>query len=335
MLTDERELNRICQRYRMRVIRIQPQKDFYLLETNRGPKELRVWPRVDVLRWSFMWREQLARQGFRDVERFIRTRDAKPYVVSGRKGYTLTDHVRSWVPLTPTVEQANLSGQLVASMHLAQSSQSAPAAVELLNREQAQVAAETERVRNLYDAFTSRSRLWRPEDKWVASQFRPLLERMERGTRLLSPEAFDVTSLAVSHRFMDRGNLGLNKERIYLRGFYSPSLSVQQRDTAHFLRDLLFCGDGAERDRIDAFLDGYEAVKPLAHSEYRLLLAFMVPPQELWQTLQEYVHSASAGQLEECDTAQIAESIRRQQFVDELLAHIAQRAEGAQRGHVV
>jgi Ser/Thr protein kinase RdoA (MazF antagonist) len=319
----------------MRVIRIQPQEDFYLLETNRGPKELRVWPRVDVLRWSFMWREQLARQGFRDVERFIRTRDAKPYVVSGRKGYTLTDHVRSWAPLTPTVEQAKLCGQVVASMHLAQSSQSAPAAVDLLNREQALIAAETERVRNLYDSFTSRSRLWQPEDKWVSSQFRPLLERMGRGVKLLSPESFDETELAVSHRFMNRGNLGIMKERVFLRGFYSPSLSVQQRDTAHFLRDLLLGGEGAERDRIDAFLDGYEAVKPLTYSDYRLLLAFMIPPQELWQALQQYVHAASAGQREDCDTALIAESIRQQQSVDELLAHIARRAEDARRGRGV
>jgi hypothetical protein len=82
---DKIDLSEVCQHYRARVIRVTPLDDCYLLETNRGPKELHIWPRVDVMRWSFAWRERLARQGFRDLERFIRTRDSKPFLVVGKR----------------------------------------------------------------------------------------------------------------------------------------------------------------------------------------------------------------------------------------------------------
>ncbi|WP_139490241.1 hypothetical protein [Brevibacillus dissolubilis] len=330
MTREHMDLTPICQRYKARVIRIIPQEDYYLVETNRGPKELRVWPRVDVMRWSYAWREQMARQGFRNVERFIRTRDAKPYVVSGKKGYTMTDHLRKVGPYTPGMEHAHYAGQMIAKMHQAQSSQSFPVASDLLKREQSLAVEEAKRARHVFEHI-SETPLKGEQRHFIASMFPPLLERMERSAELISTTLIPEEYLAVSHREMGRENWGLVEDQLFLRGFYRPTLSIQHRDTATLLRQIYM--DTQNLSSVDAFLDGYEENKPLSYDEYRLLLAFMAYPQEVWRQIENIVHpiTLTGEAQDESALVQVEQAIRRQQLIDELLQHIAQRAERGRR----
>lgn len=70
----------IATHYHFHVYRSIRIKDGYRLETNCGPKRISVWTQEQHLHWSFLWREELAQKGFRQVDRFIRTRDGAPYV---------------------------------------------------------------------------------------------------------------------------------------------------------------------------------------------------------------------------------------------------------------
>lgn len=332
MLQGNKELSQVCQRYRARVFRITPKHNHYLIETNRGPKELHVWPRVDVLRWSFLWREQMARQGYRDVERFIRTRDAKPYVVLGKTGFSLTDHLRRADSYSPSAEHARICGQAVARMHRAQSAQPFPPTDDLFSREQSHAVGEMNRARELYDAFRSRKAFPDETDKWVASQFVPLLERMKRSVELIHSPLIVRDRLAVSHSDLGRENWALVGGRLILRGFYRPALSVQQRDTARFLRQLYL--EKQDMSIVDAFLDGYEEHKPLRYDEYVLLLAFMAFPRRAWETVERLAVQSLKGEPtdREEQTEHLHQRLLEQQAVDRLLAHIAHRAERARRG---
>jgi len=315
------DLTEVLQRYRARVIQITPQEGYYLVETNRGPKELRMWPRIDVMRWSFAWREQMVRLGSREVERFIRTRDAKPYLVAGKRGFTLTDHLRHAQPIPPTPEIVRESGRLVARMHRAQQHNHLFPAADFLKQEQLYVSAEARKARSLEEEWCTR-------DERVAEVFPPMLERMERSSELLSSSRVDLEQLAVSHRELRRDNWGLVNQKMILRGFYRPSLSVQQRDVAGYLRDLFLQHE--DEQLLTAFLDGYEEEKPLRYGDYTLMLAFMAYPADVWQSLDRYitnVREQGSPSLEELE-----QTLSRQQLVDRLLRHVALRAEHARSG---
>lgn len=320
---DKIDLSEVCQNYRARVIRVTPLDDCWLLETNRGPKELHVWPRVDVMRWSFAWRERLARQGFRELERFIRTRDSKPYVMVGNQGVTMTDHFRrieSWEPRPATARQC---GRVVAMMHLSQQESNLLTGADYLQQEKIKAESEWAHAKALAESYRSKYGKEKGEKRWVGSLLSPLLQRMERAAVLLGHESIPAGELTVSHRDLSSDNWGMVGGKLYLRGFFRPNLSVRQRDVAGFLRDAYL----ARRDleEIDAFLDGYEEVKPLDYGEYTLLLAFMARPREVWRSVESYVKRVSENK--EAPLEGIEQALRSQQSVDHLLRHIANRAE--------
>jgi hypothetical protein len=309
-----------------------PENDYYLLETNRGPKELRIWPRVDVMRWSFAWREHLAKHGCRDVERFIRTRDAKPYVVMAKKGFTLTDHVPQAETLLPDFSYSAYCGSMVAGMHKAQQADTFFTSEDILKKEQIQMVEEVKRARDLFKQFEAEKGEWSEADQWVASHFSPLLQRMERSAELLLGMPTDEDWLSVSHRDLTSGNWGVHDGRLILRGFYRPVLSVQQRDTAGYLRELFVQTN--QQSEIEAFLDGYEQTKPLSYGEYQMLLAFMAFPDEIWKSVEAYVVQ-SPDEREKAATDQIEAAIRRQEQVDALLLELAERAERTRSGRIL
>lgn len=63
----------------------------WVLTTDRGRKRLERWRDPTVLKWSFQWREAVVAEGFRPIERFIRTQSGAPYVWQGGIGYTAVD----------------------------------------------------------------------------------------------------------------------------------------------------------------------------------------------------------------------------------------------------
>lgn len=324
---DKIDLSEVCQHYRARVIRITPLDDCYLLETNRGPKELHVWPRVDVMRWSFAWRERLARQGFRAVERFIRTRDTKPFLVVGKRGVTMTDHVRHIEACEPRAELARSCGRVIGMMHLSQQESPLLSGADYLKQEQISADAKWTRAKAFAEAFRSKYGRESGEKRWVAELMQPMLQRMERSLAMLSHESVTPDAVSVSHRDLQRDNWGMVQGELYLRGFFRPALSVQQRDVAGFLREhYLTHKDLAQ---IDAFLDGYEEIKPLHYGDYTLLLAFMARPREVYKSIEAYTKRV-AGK-EEPSVKAIEQALCIQQSVDELLQHIAYRAEQSRR----
>lgn len=324
MVRNPYDLTQIFRRYRMRVIRINRQDDCYLIETNRGTKELREWPRVDVLRWSFSWREQMARQGHRDVERFIRTRDAKPYVIINKKGYTLTDHLPASKTEGATAEQIRLYGRMAGWMHTAQSSHPFPYSADLFRRELTYMKAEQEKARSWHHLLSRKDHFASEDATWVAHQLAPLLERMERSVQLLSSPQLNDDFLTVSHSRLGWENWSWHNDKWILRGFYAPALSIQHRDTASFLRDLYL--DSGDFHRVDAFLDGYEENRRLRYEEYLLILSFLLFPGSAWSEVEQYLagHATGAEAF-----ASVQEAFRQQQKLDPLLRHLAARADQA------
>ncbi|MDH4617541.1 phosphotransferase [Brevibacillus sp. AY1] len=322
---DKMDLQEICQQYRARVIRVTPLEDYYLLETNRGPKELRVWPRVDVMRWSFAWRERLARQGFRGLERFIRTRESKPFVIVGKRGVTMTDHQRHIEACQSNQEVDRQTGRVIGMMHAAQQESPLLSGLEYLNQEKLKAETAWNRAKALFASYR-RSRAGEARgERWVAELMPSLLQRMERSYAMLSHSSISADQIGVSHRDLTRDNWGMVNDKLFIRGFFRPTLSVQLRDVANYLREMhLTHGDFSQ---VDSFLDGYQEKKPLTYGEYTLLLAFMARPREVWNSVEDYVTRLSHEQ--QVPTTGIERALESQQSVDQLLRHIADRAERA------
>lgn len=327
---DRIDLSEVCQHYRARVIHVTPLDDFYLLETNRGPKELRIWPRADVMRWSFAWRERLARQGFRELERFIRTRESKPYLIAGNRGFTMTDHQRHIEACQPGEDLARQCGRVIGMMHQAQMESPLLTGAEYLQQEQMKAESEWMRAKAMFEPYRSKYKREKGERRWVADLMSPLLQRLERSATMLTHESISPEAVHVSHRDLMRDNWGIVNGKLYLRGFFRPGLSVQQRDVAGYLRDMYMTH--GDMKQVDAFLDGYEAAKPLRYGDYTLMLAFMTRPRELWRSVESYVARASGNQ--EASMGRIEQALREQEAVDLLLRHIADRAERTRGGAV-
>ncbi|GEB31740.1 MULTISPECIES: phosphotransferase [Brevibacillus] len=324
---DKIDLSEVCQHYRARVIRITPLDDCYLLETNRGPKELHVWPRVDVMRWSFAWRERLARQGFRVVERFIRTRETKPFLVVGKRGVTMTDHARHIEACEPGTEWAYRCGRVIGMMHLSQQESPILSGIDYLKQEQIGADAKWTKAKAFAEAFRNKHGREPGEKRWVAELMQPMLQRMERSSAMLTHPSITPETVSVSHRELLRDNWGMVKGELYLRGFFRPALSVQQRDVASFLRDHYLTHK--DLGQIDAFLDGYEEVKPLTYGDYTVMLAFMARPREVYKSMEAYTRRIA--NREEASVKAIEQALRIQESVDQLLQHIAYRAEQTRR----
>lgn len=322
---DKIDLNEVCRHYRVRVIRATPLEDCFLLETNRGPKEIRIWPRVDVMRWSFAWRERLARQGFRNLERFIRTRDAKPFVLVGKRGVTMTDHLRHIEACQPGEELAVQCGRVIGMMHAVQQESPLLAGAEYLQQEKLRAEAEWNRAKAMAESYRQSIGRESGRRRWVGELMTPLLQRMERSATMLSHPSITPESVSVSHRYLTRDNWGMVNEKLYLTGFFRPALSVQLRDVAGYLRELYLTH--ADIKQIDSFLDGYEGEKPLSYGDYTLLLAMMARPREIWKSISSFVEKAAQG--ERVSTAEIERALECQQSIDQLLRHIADRAERA------
>lgn len=320
---DKIDLSEVCRQYRVRVIRATPLDDFVLLETNRGPKELRIWPRVDVMRWSFAWRERLARQGFRGLERFIRTRDAKPFVIVGKRGVTMTDHLRHIEACRPGEELAFQCGRVIGMMHAVQQESSLLSGAEYLQQERLKAEAEWNRARAMAESYRKGIGRESGRRRWVGELMGPLLQRMERSATMLSHPGINPDTISVSHRYLTRDNWGTVNEKLYLTGFFRPALSVQLRDVAGYLRELYLTH--GELGQIDSFLDGYGEEKPLSYGDYTLLLAMMARPREIWRSISAFVEKAVQG--ERVPTTEIERALDSQQMIDLLLRHIADRAE--------
>ncbi|MCK9905956.1 hypothetical protein MXD63_38950, partial [Frankia sp. Cpl3] len=135
----------------------------------------------------------------------------------------------------------------------------------LLNRELEAVNSEVLRARGIRETLTNNPALLNQRDKWVAGLFAPMLQRMERSADLLDGAELDDDSLAVSHRRLRKKNWRLLDGKLFLHGFYRPTLSVQLCDVACFLREIYT--ETGDVKRVEAFLDGYETVKPLTYGE--------------------------------------------------------------------
>ncbi|QOT01128.1 hypothetical protein JNUCC42_10990 [Brevibacterium sp. JNUCC-42] len=322
MAKEQIDISPICKRYKIRTIKITPKTDYYLIQTNRGTKEMRVWPRVDYMRWSFGWREQMARQGFRNVERFIRTKDSKPYVVSNKKGYSLTDHYSAAEPIAYTIDNMMECGRMIARMHQAQQAQATQIGGELLKREQSHAQEVMVQTKKILEQWERESNLKQRRSRW-SSLFSSILERMERSAVLIKSVSLPEEILAASHKELTRKNWVMVDNKLFLRGFYKTSLTIQHKDTASFLQEIAL--DGGDPALVDAFLDGYEEEKTLSYEEFRLLLSFMVYPQELWSNLEKVlqVNIKEDNQVAE----DIKQSVMRQRELDYHLQRLAKRAE--------
>ncbi|WP_094701954.1 hypothetical protein [Brevibacillus laterosporus] len=321
MAKEQLDISPICKRYKLKTIKITSKADYYLIETNRGIKEMRLWPRVEYMRWSFGWREQMARQGVNNVERFIRTKDSKPYVVANKKGYSLTDHHSEAEPIAYTLDNMLECGRMTAQMHQAQQAQALQIGGKLLKREQMHAQEVVERTKNFLKQW-EREKNVRQRNRW-GSLFPSILERMERSASLIKDVSLPEEVLAASHKELTRKNWVMVDDKVFLRGFYKTSLTVQHKDTASFLQEIAL--DGGDPALIDAFLDGYEEVKELSYEEFRLLLSFMAYPQDLWKTLEKTLQARTKEDKQAMED--VKKSVLRQRELDYHLQRLAKRAE--------
>mgnify|MGYP001167113764 CR=1 FL=1 len=77
---DQPEILAAQKAYHFHIYAAYPQREEWELDTDCGPKRLVRFKDPDLLRWSYLWREILAKRGLRQVDRFILTQDRQAYL---------------------------------------------------------------------------------------------------------------------------------------------------------------------------------------------------------------------------------------------------------------
>lgn len=82
----------IARVYDLHALQAIPSTDGYVLTTNRGLKYVTLWPNQHKAHWAFLFREELAKRGYKSIDRFIRTTQGDPYTPFQNKWMAITDY---------------------------------------------------------------------------------------------------------------------------------------------------------------------------------------------------------------------------------------------------
>ncbi|GAB7388683.1 hypothetical protein BSNK01_25210 [Bacillaceae bacterium] len=266
----QESLREVLPRYSLRVFHIRPLLTGWEIETDRGRKRLEMWPDKEQLEWSFAWREGVAKNGFRSVERFIRTKEGMPYVWAESRGFALVDHVSGTAPNPTDRNDCRRMGNILAMLHQAMEECPAPATASGVRQVQ---RMETE------IAFM-REILKRPESipHWAARNGRPLLERMQRAHRFLAgmSEGENGTFPASVSAFTPV-NMAKGADFWYVHGFRPSCAAPRYQDMAQLLK-CVYLESGRDDGAVKAVLAGYAERRPFLLSDVKKLLAYLLYP---------------------------------------------------------
>ncbi len=114
-------LNDVVHHYDLLVNKIENVGSFHKLFTNRGTKVVKSWNNIEALKEAHYYREQIAKQGFRRLDRFIRTIEGKAYISYGDIGYVLTDWLDGEAPSCLQDKDMRIMGRTLATLQEAMS----------------------------------------------------------------------------------------------------------------------------------------------------------------------------------------------------------------------
>jgi Ser/Thr protein kinase RdoA (MazF antagonist) len=315
------QLRKLLSNYNLQGQDFEPIKQGYLTATNKGRKLVTIWDNADTLRWSNGWREQLANTGDMLTGKFHYNRNKKKYIRYQGKYFVLSDAPRGSVPKGGSLDECQQIGAVLARLHDVIAHVKSPAGhqpsslVDALNL--AAGLVEIERIREKFMAKESLTLA----DELLYVNLPSLYQRMSRAHQLWDQVKDAVQAFPLSFPDFSLDQLVKTDQSWFVLGGAHDSLSFLHQDTALLVKDL-FQKSGWSIAAITAFLDGYEANRPLAKEELVYVLIHMVIPNEIWKFYNIY---SQEDYLSEEKLEELVQALEVQEKYDSLAIQLGRR----------
>lgn len=295
-----------------------------LLETDCGTKIVSVWRDEARLRWAFAWREQLAEKGFRQVNRFIRTRKQAPYVPVGHQFLVVQDKVSGTPVGLRSADQwadlGELTGMLFAVFQDVSLSFQHTFSDHLSSRHPLDQTLTEKKRQAWKQELVKRDTIF---SSLVGAHWASLEHRLTRARMLQATFGHALPfMLTLPH-------LELAQWQIWHTGCVGLSVTEPPSDTpsigyaslARFLQDL-FVQENGTIEKLNRFYAAFERQACLSIAEEYELLAQLIVPRAFFDVIDTYMENAETE--DEC-FEQWVRLCARQEKLDQIHLWFAER----------
>jgi hypothetical protein len=298
-----------------------PTDNGFYLETNYGPKRVVVWKYEPCLRWSYLWREELAKKGFRQVDRFIGTRDGAPYVKINEEFIVVQDKLFGKELTLNQLQSMFLLGQFVGLLF--------QTFKEITQRELyfSNVVIESldeEDVKKLKRAVvTNKQSIF---THLVTQHWKLLEKRWKQSLALLRLGQSSIVSLP---------NIDPKQLTQLQQGCFSFS-SNEQQITYGFqgiaeLMQSLYIEEKVDLNHVESFYDHFEQVYQPSLNDQFNVLSYLIYPKAFFEIVNKYLHHGFSSN--ECVQLWM-DLCQKQERLDQLHQWFAERLDQAREGAV-
>lgn len=284
-------LSTIKQYYPYQVHDHRPTPGGYTLQTNYGPKIVTLVQDQTYLHWAFLWREELAKKGFRFIDRFIRTRDEAPFVSISPYQLVvrdaLTEPLFSPIPHPEAKELYRPIGQIMGLMFqtaeaLDQKYATHPEFSSWKHKKRVEhsLMPEERFVQLKKDLVTAKETIFL---QLVKSNWR-LIEQRWKHTVFLFRQRQSEFMPPIEPRLQ---YFYLYQDKLLCYFAEEFTLSMGLRGVAQFIQEIFFQNNGRLLE-LQGFLEGFEESFPLTKQQHFEILAWFIYPDRFFKIIDDY-----------------------------------------------
>ncbi|MDD2421181.1 MAG: CotS family spore coat protein [Heliobacteriaceae bacterium] len=320
----------VLKEYPYTVLRVEQQGRIWRVETDRGPKALYSYSgntgKVNRVHQTL---EHLAGRGFRHLNRYIRTRDGKPFVLQANNAYVLTD----WLP-GRKADFCRAEEVLLATKALAEIHRLGTGACTLT------VPGDTYDEKYWHNTLVNRCNEYHQyrqivEKRSLRTTFDNLflihatdyengaleaLKKVAAGCRQLTPGGYQGQ---VCHRDWREENLLIAGRRLSIIGWEHCGTDFPVTDLSRFIRRVMVKKGDWDGATGVAVIAGYDHIRPLEIAEKEVLHGLLSFPERFWDSVASYYRGSvsAATALHQLQQA-IGEEQRRQTFIQTVAGYL-------------
>ncbi|GBF10829.1 phosphotransferase [Tepidibacillus sp. HK-1] len=278
----------VLKNYNLQVEEIEEYSSFYKLKTNRGTKILRTWNDVETLDFAFQFRESLAYEGFRKIDRFIRTNDGQPYILNGDQGFVLTDWIEGKIPVSSNPEHMKTIGKTLAEFHQAMVKIKTNQTFEPWSHHFKRGLGHLMQIEKVVSQKQRKTPLDDIVLKYIPSQQAQMRRSIEMSEKLERTYFRNEKEPGWC-----LGNVQLNRFRIdrfeegWIFDLGLPIYDLPAYDLAKMVAHV-YQRNGFQEDIIYKLLDAYQEKNPLEIDDKKWILTYLSYPHDLWKFLYIY-----------------------------------------------
>lgn len=313
----------VMRQYHFRVGTIESFKTFHILKTDRGTKILNLWQDIHQLEQVHYHQEILVSKGFRKIDRFIRTKAERPYVIYKGIGYTLSDAINGISPSIKRENDLEIVGKTLGALH------SALITIKV-NKPFIKWSYHFEKGYQSLNELQTKLTIKQNKtqiDQLVLADISSYKEQINQSIQMANKVERNMMKNQIEPIWC-HGNLTLNSFKIdelgqgWIIDYRTPIVEIASYDLAKLV-SRLYLKNGYDFKPIKLIINNYKEIKPLSTDDKLWILTYIAYPHGLWKLYQLYKLGKAESEIESIEQYQrlIEEQINLGKLYQELFTY--------------